>query len=152
MLVLGALIALDDVAGCRSVGILPRQAWASAVLAEQLQEAFGATGGGRSLSAFSDPQRGIVVRRVTSAFDRLASAGYLLPVGVGERAVWCVSPAHRSSAVHRVQLIGDEPALRRAAQRTLAIVDAWSKTFRAGVPTRSGTSTSSTTRRQPRPA
>lgn len=153
-LLLAAVIALEDAdsGGCRLLGLLPRRAWATTVLTEQLLEAFGHSPEGRCLSVFSDPQRGVIPRRVTSSFDRLANAGYLVPVGVGDCAAWRLAPAQLLNARRATQMIGEECALRRAAQRTLAIVDAWSKTFRAGVPTRSGTSTSSAVRRQRRPA
>jgi hypothetical protein len=138
---------------CLSVGTLPRHAWALTVLTEQLISAFDPLSAeGRSLSTLTDPQRGVVSRRVTEAFDRLAIGGYVEPVGVGERAAWRLAPDQRWMADRCSRSVGDIGALQRAAQRTLAIVDAWSKTFRASVPARSGTSTSSAARRQPRPA
>lgn len=137
-LLLAALVALEDAdaSSCRTVGALPRHSWAAAVLVEQLLETLEPIERVR-LDTFTDPQRGVVARRVTSALERLACASYLLPVGVGEHAAWRIAPAHRASARQAGLRLGDKAAVRDAAHRTLAIVDAWSKAFRAGAPTRS---------------
>lgn len=153
MLLLAALTTLEEAvsARCPSVGALPRYPWAAAMLVEQLLKAFGpASGEGRRLSVLADPERGVVTRRALSSLDRLAAAGYLMPVGVGECAAWRLAPGRRPNACGIEPATSDAAALRRATQRTLAIVDDWSKKFRAGAPAKLGTSTSSAARRHPR--
>lgn len=154
VLLLAAVLALDDATprDSRSVGILPRQSWAATVLAEQLLGSLGPSPQRQRLSVLSDPLRGVVPRRVMSRFDRLAIAGYLAPIGVGSSAAWRLSTSQRSNARRLSESIDDPAALRRAAQRTLAILEAWSKTFRASEPATSATSTSAAARLQPLPA
>lgn len=152
-LVLAAVVALGNARGVDcTYTVLPRHGWAMSVFAEQLIDGFGQSVEGQCLGVLSDPQRGVVQPRVTASFARLSAAGYLTPVGVGECAGWSLSTQRRSEAHNVGRAVGHAPILQQSAQRTLAILDAWSKTFQTGRPPRSGTSTSTAALRQPRPA
>ncbi len=110
-LILAAIIAIDEASkgSHRSIGILPRHAWASAVLVEQLLGALESSPERLSLSALADPQRGVIARRVSSSFDRLTMAGFLAPVGVGLTSTpkyWTTGMAEATAvAIHALRVV-----------------------------------------------
>ncbi len=124
-----AICAYEDAADGM---LLPRHSWAVQVLVEHLLDQLSESPWGDSLTgAMWDPKRGVTSRVVDDATYRLVVAGWLAPSGGRHDPAWMVT--ERGRAQGRQMLLSglDREAVSVAAQRALAITDAWLKNFRA---------------------
>jgi hypothetical protein len=113
---------------------ISRHTWVLKVLFEQLVFLLPRDSpSGRAIARVNDSCRGVTDAVVARATDHLLGSDFLIADGSGHTAVWQIKPG-RIAEVDR--MIGglsptENLAMRTAAQRTLAMSLAWSKTFRA---------------------
>lgn len=145
------LLGIDAFEAESGVGI-GRAKWAARALVEALWAAMPSSGAvSACLLRFWDPQRGISDRVVARATNELLDSGFLEPAGVGDEAVWLVSPdrAAQVQSIWGALRVDERAAIRTAAQRALAMSVAWSNTRLVAAESRRDTATSGATRRHP---
>lgn len=140
---LGVCAATDHGAG------FSRAPWVMRVFIEQLRDGLPHSRTA-TFAATAEPGRGVTDRLVQPLVSSLVDSGHIMPVGVGEAAVWVI-PAESAGSVATIWAglpANEARIVRRAAQRAAEMVVALSNTRRAAAESSDSTISSGRTLRQ----